>query len=210
MAAHKIVAHPNSIVGSIGIFAGKFSWNKLYDKIGLTVEQIDRGRNADLFSTTGTFNNEQRALLHNFIDEFYQDFITKAAAGRHTTPEAIDAVGQGRVWTGTQGLTVGLVDTLGDFSTAVAIAKKMADIPEDHLVRLISMPEMKTYLERLFDTQSKSPRLEDALPEVRLLPPMLRSIVNAMPHFRSGEPLLLHTIELEGSQNRTLLPPVGH
>lgn len=191
MAADTIVAHPNSIVGSIGVFAGKFAWNKLYDKIGLNKEKISRGRNAGLFSETQKFTPEQREMLQEFIMDFYQDFVNKVADGRNMTPEAADNIAQGRVWTGEQGLEIGLVDVLGDFYTSVQIAKKMAGIPEDELVRLRVYPRLKTFLERLFGS-GFGVNTWDFLPDYKEIPPMFRNIIQAMPYFQAGEPLYLY------------------
>jgi len=191
MAADTIVAHPNSIVGSIGVFAGKFAWNKLYDKIGLNKEKISRGRNADLFSETQKFTPEQREMLRQFIMDFYRDFIDKVAEGRGMRPDEVDNIAQGRVWTGEQGLEIGLVDVLGDFYASVQIAKKMAGIPEDQLVRLRVYPKLKTLLERLFGS-GFSVNTWDFLPNYKEIPLMFRNIIQAMPYFQAGEPLYLY------------------
>ena len=196
MAADTIVAHPSSIVGSIGVYAGKFAWSKLYDKIGLKKEKVKRGRNADLFSETQTFTAEQREIIRKFIMDFYDEFITKAAEGRNTTPEEIHKIAQGRVWTGEQGLQHGLVDVLGDFHTAVQIAKEKAGIPVDDPVRLIIYPRLKTYFERLFDT-SFSVDVFDIIPELQGMPDGMRNMVVALPYFQAGEPLYLMPYDLE-------------
>jgi len=196
MAADTIVAHPGSIVGSIGVFAGKFAWNKLYDKIGLNKEKIMRGRNADLFSETQKFTPEQREILNKFIMDFYDEFITKAAEGRKTTPEEIHKIGQGRVWTGEQGLEIGLVDVLGDFHTAVRIAKEKSGIPVDEPVKLVLYPKLKTYFERLLKGNFSISVL-DILPELRGVPTGLRNTIIALPYFQAGEPLYLWLYDME-------------
>lgn len=192
MAADTIVAHPNSIVGSIGVFAGKFAMKKLYDKIGMNKEMILRGKNADIFSEIRKFTPEQRELMYQAILEFYRDFIGKVAEGRDMSAEAVDAIGQGRVWTGEQGLQNGLVDVLGDFDTAVKIAKQMCGIPEDEPVRLAVYPKLKTFLERLFQGGFPSTRALETLFDWKQIPPAFRSIIPAIPHFRAGEPLYLY------------------
>jgi protease-4 len=191
MAADTIVAHPNSIVGSIGVFAGKFALNKLYDKIGFNKEKIYRGRNADLFSETQKFTPEQREMIRNYIMDFYQDFVGKVAEGRNMNTEAVDDIAQGRVWTGEQGLENGLVDVLGDFHTAVQIAKQMAGIPEDEAVHLKIYPRLKTILERLLDGNI-TVRAMDIFSNPKEIPAVFRNIITAMPYFYTGEPLYLY------------------
>jgi protease-4 len=191
MAADTIVAHPNSIVGSIGVFAGKFAINKLYEKIGVNKEKIYRGRNADLFSETQKFTPEQREMIRQYIMDFYRDFISKAAQGRSMTPEAVDDIARGRVWTGEQGLENGLVDVLGGLHTAVQIAKELSGIPEDEAVRLRTYPRLKTLLERLLDSNI-TVRAMDIFSNPKEIPAVFRNIIMAMPYFYTGEPLYLY------------------
>lgn len=190
MAADSIIAHPNSIVGSIGVYAGKFSWKGLYDKIDLNQEKNLRGRHADIFSESSKFSPSQREVVRKFIMEFYEDFIEKVAEGRHMSVEEVDRIAQGRVWTGRQGLEIGLVDKLGDFTTAVEVAKNMAGIPQEQKVRLKVYPHLKTLLERFFG-RSVTVKASDVLPQLLDLPPEMRYTLNALPHFQEGEPLFL-------------------
>ncbi|NIW78537.1 MAG: hypothetical protein GWN16_03345, partial [Calditrichae bacterium] len=101
----------------------------------------------------------------------------------------------GRVWTGQQGYENGLVDVLGDFDTAVDIAKQMAGIPEDEAVGLILYPKLKSFLERLF-SDGFSAMTFDPLSDLKQIPMSFRSTVLALPHFRSGEPLFLYTYNI--------------
>lgn len=190
MAADSIIAHPNSIVGSIGVYAGKFAWKGLYDKIDLNQEKNLRGRHADIFSESSKFSPSQREVVRQFIMEFYDDFIEKVAEGRHMSVEAVDRIAQGRVWTGSEGLEIGLVDKLGDFTTAVEVAKNMAGIPREQKVKLKVYPHLKTLLERFFG-RSVSVKASDVLPQLLDLPPEMRYTLNALPHFQAGEPLFL-------------------
>lgn len=208
MAADTIVAHPTSLVGSIGIFAGKFVLDGLYDKLGVGIETLQRGRNADLFSETSRFSPEQRAIVGGFLEEFYEDFVTKAARGRRMSAADLEAVAQGRVWTGTAALELGLVDVLGDFSTAVRIAKEMAGIPEDQLVPLATYPRLRTVLERLLREGRLQMRGDGMarLPGWERLSPVMRSTVRALPYFRSGEPLYLHPVDFWTPQPRLSVP----
>jgi protease-4 len=87
------------------------------------------GANADIYSPFAPFSPSQRARLQDQIQGFYETFVEKAAESRKTTPEKIDAVAQGRVWTGRQAREHGLVDELGGLDVAVRIAKERAHIP---------------------------------------------------------------------------------
>ena len=199
MAADTIVAHPKSIVGSIGVYAGKFAWNELYDKIGLKKEKLLRGRNADLFSENQKFTPEQRKILRTFIMDFYDEFLEKAAEGRGTTPEAIHKIAQGRVWSGEKGQEIGLVDVLGDFQKAVEIAKERSGIPIDEPVRLAIYPKLKSYFERILggNFTMEVNDVIDIIPQLQGVPTDLRNIILALPHFQAGEPLYLWPYSLE-------------
>ncbi|MGH1364611.1 MAG: signal peptide peptidase SppA [Calditrichia bacterium] len=197
MAADSIIAEPGSIVGSIGVFAGKFSMKQTYEKIGMNIETLRRGRNADIFSSTSKFSPEQRQIIRGFVMEFYQDFISKVAEGRDMSIEDVDAIAQGRVWTGRQGLEIGLVDKLGDFSDAVDTAKRLAELPVDEPVLLKSYPELESSWERLLSS-GISVDATKILPELTQLPPVFRNTLKALPHFKAGEPLFLSEYVLDG------------
>ncbi len=191
MAADTIIAPPNSLVGSIGIYAGKFSWKDLYDKIGLKKETIKRGRNADFFSETQPFTPEQRKILSDFLLEFYQDFVNKVAAGRGMTPEQVEKIAKGRVWTGLAGKENGLVDVLGDFDTAIRITKERLGVPADEKIRLVMYPRLESYFERLFGSGFPL-KMAELLPAFKKVPPEFRNLVQAIPYFQAGEPLYLY------------------
>lgn len=149
MAADKIVATPNSLVGSIGIFAGKFTFNGTYDKLGVHVDAVQKGKHADLFSVTKRWDKEEKAIIQNILQEFYHGFVSKVAKARHKTYEQIDQLGQGHVWTGLQAFQNGLVDTIGTFYTALSIAKEKAGIPQSESVRLVNYPRKKSLMNEL-------------------------------------------------------------
>ena len=192
MAADTIVAHPNSLVGSIGVYAGKFAMGGLYKKLGITTDKIMRGRNADLFSEETPFSPEQRRILSDFLLDFYHEFVGKVALSRGLPPDSVEQLAKGRVWTGSQGFANGLVDVLGDFSDAVRIAKQMSGIPEDETVNLLIYPRLESFWERLINrgifATARTALLSVDVPGV---PPAFRRIVAALPFFQNGEPLYL-------------------
>ena len=169
MNADAIVAQPATITGSIGVFSGKFSLRGLYEKIGLRREVVRRGRHATLFSSWEPWTQEERNRIRHLNEVFYETFVTKAAEGRGRTPEEIDAVAQGRVWTGQEALAAGLVDRLGGLDTAVALAKEKAGIPPGQEVVLTPLPERKGFLEMLRERRDEDVGLEALAPEARAL-----------------------------------------
>lgn len=156
MGGGGIVAQPGTITGSIGVFAGKFSLAGLYEKIGITKEIVSRGRNAALFTEYRPWTAEERERIRAIIEAFYGEFVGKAAEGRGKSYEELDAVAQGRVWTGEDALAQGLVDRLGGLEAAVALAKEKAQIAEDQDVRLVVLPEKKGLFEQLLERQEET------------------------------------------------------
>jgi protease-4 len=188
MGSDAIVAQPATITGSIGVFGGKFSLRGLYDKVGLRKELLKRGRHADLFDEYRPWNEEERAHVHRMMAAFYTTFVTKAAEGRKKTYAEIDAVAQGRVWTGADALDNGLVDKLGGFDVALALAKERAKIPATQEVRLVVLPERKGLLETFLERQDEG--LETALPDD------LRALLRWAVQLRNGQPLTRLPFEL--------------
>jgi protease-4 len=153
MAAHKIVAQPQTLTGSVGVLAGKFNFQGLYQKIGVTSERVAYGAHADVFSSFRPFTPEERVLLKKQILWIYDRFLAKAAEGRKLTKEEVDKVGKGRVWTGRQARLNGLVDELGGLNRAIELAKELAGISAYQEVRLDVWPRKTTVWGSLFSRQ---------------------------------------------------------
>src|SRR5581483_5659965 len=149
MPAQVIVAQPSTLTGSIGIFGGKIVTGGLYEKLGAHVESTSIGRHAEIESPVRPYSPEELKKLQEQLQAFYDQFVEKAADSRHTEPEKIDAVAQGRVWTGRQAKDNGLVDELGGLARAIAIAKERAKIPADSEVELVTYPPKKSFYELL-------------------------------------------------------------
>ena len=146
MAAHRIVAQPQTLTGSIGVLGGKFSLAGLYEKLGITAEKMTFGSRADLFSTFRPFSPEDRRLLKEQILWTYDKFLSQAAEGRDISKEEVDQVGRGRVWTGRMAKEIGLVDDLGGLDRAMELAMELAGIPAGEKVRLVVWPKKTTLL----------------------------------------------------------------
>lgn len=149
MPTEAIVAQPGTLTGSIGIFGGKMVIGGTLDKIGVTTEAVVSGANAGIYSPFAPFTPAQREKVASFMDDFYKNFLMKVAESRKSTPEAIHAVAQGRVWTGRQALGHGLVDALGGLDAAVALAREKAKIPANEDVQLVVYPERRGLLDAL-------------------------------------------------------------
>ena len=162
MPATKIVAQPQTLTGSIGVLAGKFSVEGLLEKLGVTSEKLVFGKMADVFSPFRPFTPEERRVLKDEILWTYERFLVKAAEGRGMTRDEVDAVGKGRIWTGRQAKERKLVDEIGGLTMAIGIAKKEAGIAADEDVRLDVWPRKRTLWQTLFSNpvlgiETKSP-----------------------------------------------------
>jgi len=129
-----------TLTGSIGVLMLKPNFAGFYDKHGINVETFERGRYMGIYSTAEPLSAEERAHLVEKIDLFYQHFLRRVAKDRPLTVEQIDAVGQGRVWTGRQALEHKLIDRLGGLHEAVARARELAGLPEQSKVINIERP----------------------------------------------------------------------
>ncbi|OGS35459.1 MAG: signal peptide peptidase SppA [Elusimicrobia bacterium RIFOXYB2_FULL_49_7] len=154
--ADTIVSDAGSIVGSIGVFTGKFVLKGLYDKIGIKKEIIKFGRNADVFSDYHEFTDEQRIQIQTAINEFYDGFITKVAQGRKMTKEHVDSLGKGRVYTGIQAKELGLVDVIGDLADALDIAKSKAGFKDSENPDIEIFPKRKGFFQNMMEEESET------------------------------------------------------
>lgn len=174
MSSKKIYADPGTLTGSIGVFGGKLTLGKLYDKIGLKTEVISRGANANLFSMETKFSDSERTAMSGFMHEVYDQFLDKALAGRKqagkdmTRPQ-LEKLAGGRIWTGRQAKENGLIDELGTLEDALAEAKKEAGIPEGKEMEILSLPKARTIFDMLLDAKSDSKITSPELGALRLL-----------------------------------------
>ncbi len=192
MPAHAIVAQPATLTGSIGVVLVRFVIDGTLDKLGLNMESVKQGKYADLFSPVRPFNPDERKKVLELMQATYDAFVEKAAAGRNTTPERIDAIGQGRVWTGKQAKSLGLVDELGGLDRAIELAKERAKIAAGSQVELVVFPPKKSLFEVVADPWGRS---ESGATLDALVGPANARAVEALAAplrlFRRGEPLAL-------------------
>jgi protease-4 len=146
MACDTIVAQPTTITGSIGVFSVLFDMSSFLDnKIGITFEEVKTGEIGELITVTRPLNAVEKNIWQRKTEEIYEGFTAKAAEGRDMPVAELRKIASGRVWTGAQAKERGLVDVLGNFEEAVAIAAKAADLGEDYKLRYY--PVQKTFLE---------------------------------------------------------------
>ncbi|RMH40161.1 MAG: signal peptide peptidase SppA [Deltaproteobacteria bacterium] len=137
----RIFAEPTTITGSIGIFVGKVDLSGLLSRLGITWHTYKRGRAADRDSYFRPYTDDERRAVKRQIRYYYGRFVDFVAGNRGLTPEQVDDVGRGRVWTGRQAVDVGLVDELGGIGDAIAHAKRAAGIPDGVPAQLRDLPD---------------------------------------------------------------------
>jgi protease IV len=196
MPAQVIVAQPSTLTGSIGIFGGKVVTGGVYEKLGAHIESTSIGRHAEINSPVRPYNAQELKKLQEQLQSFYDDFVEKVAQSRHTTPEHIDTLAQGRVWTGRQAKQNKLVDELGGLERAVALAKQRAKIPAESSVEIVIYPPRKSFYELVTDqfsgngeSTAVSAWLSANLSQGEL--DVLRTMRGPLSLFRQGEVLAL-------------------
>ncbi|MDD2438112.1 MAG: signal peptide peptidase SppA [Massilibacteroides sp.] len=148
--ASKIVAEPTTLTGSIGVFGVFPNMTGLFDKVGLSTDVVKTNPLADLGNVSRPMTENEKAILQAYVERTYDLFLSRCAEGRKMTKEAIDTIGQGRVWTGEQALEKGLVDKLGGINTAVEEAAALAEI-EDYSV--IAYNSNKDFFTKLLESK---------------------------------------------------------
>jgi protease-4 len=138
--ADKIVAEPATLTGSIGVVAGKVLVDGLSEKLGISWDSVQIGENAGMFSPISDFTPAEHQHFEQMLDRIYAGFKERVAQGRKLDADAVEKVARGRVWTGEDAKARGLVDELGGFDRALALAKAAAGIAEDSEVTLKLFP----------------------------------------------------------------------
>ncbi|MGA3194278.1 MAG: signal peptide peptidase SppA [Terriglobales bacterium] len=149
MAADKIVAEPGTITASIGVLGGKMLTSGLWDKVGLSWDEVHDGENATIFTGTQDYTPAEWGRFQAWLDRVYVDFTGKVAEGRKLPKEKVLEIAKGRIWSGQDAKNLGLVDELGGYDTALKLAKKAANIPESDDVKIVVYPRAKTLVESL-------------------------------------------------------------
>lgn len=189
MACDTILAQPNTITGSIGVFSMLFNFKGFLDnKLGITTDQVNTGYFSDMYNMTGPLTEYEKKMIQRNTDASYDGFLTKAAEGRSMDKSRMEPLASGRIWTGEEALNNGLVDLLGDLDDAIDIAAQKAGVEDDYAVRVypVKKPPFEEFLEALSGEQ-----------ETRV---MARKLGPLYPFAKNLETLK----ELQGVQARTL------
>ncbi len=196
LPAQTIVAQPSTLTGSIGVFGGKIVTGGVYEKLGAHIESTSIGKQAELDSQARPYTPAEAKKVDEQLQAFYTQFVRKVADSRQSTPAKIDALAQGRVWTGRQAKDIGLVDQLGGLDRAILAAKERAKIPADADVDIVVYPPRKSFYELLSeelsgtgDSAAVSAWLSANLSSSEL--DALRVVRGPLAMFRRGEPLAL-------------------
>jgi protease-4 len=170
MGCDTIVAQPNTITGSIGIFGIMFDMsNFLGDKLGITFDEVKTGKYGEMYTVTRPLTETEKSFWQKNLEDHYETFTGKAAEGRHIDIGAIKKVASGRVWSGAQAKEHDLVDILGGFNDAVKIAAEKAGVSADYKVRYY--PRQKPFLEHLLsrlEENAKAGTLKSELGELQI------------------------------------------
>jgi protease-4 len=176
--AARLFADPGTLTGSIGVLGGKFNLARGATALGINSGIVQRGANADMFDSFTDFTPAQAQIFHDqILGDTYNYFLKLVAAQRHMTVAQVDAVAQGRVWTGVQALQVKLIDYLGDFDAALSEAKLLAKLDPHQRVQIVELPEQVNPLIRLLSGQVYG---ETSWRPPQALAPLLRGVREAL------------------------------
>jgi protease IV len=161
--ADSIFSQPNTITGSIGVFAVVPNMQKFFNnKLGITFDEVSTGPNADALTVTEPLSPVQRTYIQNEIDTIYHDFKSRVAQGRKLSMSYVDSIAQGRIWSGERALSLKLVDRIGGLQDAIDCAARMAKLKD---YRLREYPEAKGFFERFFGGYNNTATREKILKE---------------------------------------------
>jgi protease IV len=188
--AHVILAQPGTLTGSIGVVTGKFVLKEGLDKLGVGTASVSDGQSAEIYSPFRPFSNDERARLEEQMRSIYELFVKRVAEGRQQTTAAVDAVAQGRVWSGKRARELGLVDQLGGLDAALRTAAERARLDLTRGIDVVVYPAKRSLYDLLSNRLgSNSAGLDTLLrrPDARAI----QAAASVMQLFRRGEPLAI-------------------
>jgi protease-4 len=152
--ADSVFANANTITGSIGVFSIIPNFQSFYkNKLGISFDGVKTAPYADMGGTDRPLNETEKSFVQNSVDSIYYTFKSRVAEGRKKNMDYVDSIAQGRVWTGTRGMGIGLVDRIGTMQDAIDCAVKMAKLSS---YRIKEYPEKKNMIEELLENYKKS------------------------------------------------------
>ena len=147
--ADTIIAQPNTITGSIGVYGMLFNWQDFWnEKTGITFDRVKKGKYADFGNPNRPITEKEKQVLTHYINKTYNDFVSRVAEGRNMSKDMVDSFARGRVWSGLDAQRIGLVDMIGGFEKSIQVAADMADV-EDYKVK--EYPEMEDPFKKFFE-----------------------------------------------------------
>jgi protease-4 len=194
MGTNTIYAEPGTVTGSIGVFGLKIVTGGMEQWAGMKTDVVSRGKNSGVNSSTFKWTDSERAAMQATIEDIYDTFVDKAVVGRtkagvKITREQLLKLAGGRVWTGRQAKTNGLVDHLGTLDDAIADAKKRAGADPKTDMELLILPRGSSFLDKLMDGDMKTPF--SAIPaELRSLPGVEKGLRMAAPLVRTRQDMI--------------------
>jgi len=198
--ADHIVALPQTITGSIGVFGGKIALEGTFAKVGYNIDGITVGGEfAGAYSPDAPFTPTQAEAYRGQLQDIYDDFTTRVANGRDLPLERVQDIAKGRVWTGVQAKEIGLVDELGGIMTAIDAAKKLAEIDADEDVRIKIFPRQKSIEEQINDLFTGSAQMAQdvqTLQEIAALPEV-KAALRARNSARIGQEMMADIPEVK-------------
>ena len=192
--AHVIVAEPGTLTGSIGVVTGKFVLDGALDKIGVGTAAVADGKNAEIYSPFRSFTPAERAKVEEQMQSTYELFLSRVVEGRKSTRAKIDAVAQGRVWTGHQARERGLIDEIGGLDHAIQLAKQRAKIDQNANVDVVVYPARPSLFDLLSNPLGTTGAAAAALSMLTAAPRQAEALEDAAKtflRFRRGESLFL-------------------
>ena len=164
-AATKIFSEANTLTGSIGVF-GMYpnTQHLMEDKLGIYTDGVKTNHFADMGDITRPVRDDERLIIQAGVDSIYSQFKHRVADGRHLELITVDSIAQGRVWTGTQALDLGLVDSIGGLQEAIHAAMMLAKIQKNDY-RIVNYPEPDSQMKQISEIFSSQEKINDALHE---------------------------------------------
>ena len=150
------------------MLGGKFLTSGLWNKIGLSWDQVHEGANATIWTSTMDYSPQEWARFEAWLDRVYGDFTTKAADGRHLPKDKLLQLAKGRIWSGSDAKNLGLVDDLGGFDEALALVKKAIGVAPSEDVKIEVFPRKKGLLQTLIAGSPDNSEQEGAATQTRV------------------------------------------
>jgi len=175
VAARRIFADASTITGSIGVVGGKIATRELLGLIHVHEETLTRGANSAMLTSSGRFTGPERERLQSMMEQTYGDFVGRVATGRKMTHAAVRAIAEGRIYTGTHAMQIGLVDEIGGLGEAIAWARRAARLPETATV--VRLPSVGGLLDALTGVATGRAAVSPSIDAIvsRLASPELRA-----------------------------------